>query len=119
MENLEKRGRDAAAAYLERCNIQPLERDYVTVHGDIDIVALDIDTLVHVTVSTYEGPIKAPRVPTKKELARRGLAIQEYMGDNRVSLDYRIDAIELIVLAEDRALLRHHRAVGGPDDEPT
>jgi len=108
-----RRGEDAAAAYLERIGYTIVERNWQTRAGEIDIVALDADTVVMCEVKTRrtvsKGTPEEAVTPTKqRRIARLAKAYLQYAGLDEVAV--RFDVITLLVLAEDRALLRHHRA---------
>lgn len=110
---LGRRGEDAAAAYLERCGLTLLERNWRCKAGEIDIVAVDGDTLVLIEVKTRKGirrgtPEDAVTPSKQRRIARLAAAYLASAGDAECAV--RFDVITLLVLAPDRALLRHHRA---------
>lgn len=112
-KKLGDRGEDAAAAYLERSGLTIVERNWRCQSGEIDIVALDGDTLVLVEVKTRKSAAKgSPEdaiTPAKqRRYARLAAAYIQHAGLERTAA--RFDVIALLVIAEDRALLRHHRA---------
>lgn len=110
--SMKDRGEDAAASYLERIGIAVVERRWSCEVGRIDVIAWDGDTLVIVDVVTRKAsrqselwtptPAKARRV---KRLAK---AYVQY-ADLNESTPWRYDRIDLLVISDDRALLRHHR----------
>ncbi|MBW6468423.1 MAG: YraN family protein [Anaerosomatales bacterium] len=112
-EETAKRGEDAAAAYLERTGCTVVERNWRCPSGEVDIVALDGVTLVIVEVKTRKtasaGTPEEAVSPTKQRrlvrIARHYLA-HAGLDDAEV----RFDVIAIRPIAEDRALLRHHRA---------
>lgn len=108
-----RRGEDAAAAYLERIGYTIVERNWQTKAGEIDIVALDADTIVMCEVKTRrtvsKGTPEEAITPTKqRRITRLAKAYLQHAGLDDVAV--RFDVVTLLVLAEDRALLRHHRA---------
>lgn len=112
-KKLGDRGEDAAAAYLERSGLTIVERNWRCQSGEIDIVALDGDTLVLVEVKTRKSAAKgSPEdaiTPAKqRRYARLASAYIQHAGLEGTAA--RFDVIALLVIAEDRALLRHHRA---------
>lgn len=112
-ENLGRRGEDAAAAYLERIGYTLVDRNWQTKAGEIDLVALDGETVVMCEVKTRrsirKGTPEDAVTPTKRRRITRLAA--EYLQHAGLSdVPVRFDVITLLVLAEDRALLRHHRA---------
>ena len=50
-------GEEIAADYLERQNYKIIERDWKSGHRDLDIIAMDEDTLVFVEVKTRRNRI--------------------------------------------------------------
>lgn len=112
-KRLGERGEDAAAAFLERSGVIVVERNWRCSSGEIDIVALDGETLVLCEVKTRRTPAKgSPEesvTPTKqRRYAKLAAAYIQHAGIDPVEV--RFDVITLLVLSEDRALLRHHRA---------
>ncbi len=81
--------------------------------GEIDIVALEGDTLVLCEVKTRRSrragtPEDAVSATKQRRIARLAEAYLASAGITGCPV--RFDVIALLVLAEDRALLRHHRA---------
>ena len=117
-KRLGQRGEDAAVAYLERIGMTISERNWRCPVGEIDIVALDEDTLVLCEVKTRRTPGKGTpeeAVTAAKQRRYRKLA-EAYLQHAGVSdVHVRFDVITILVIAEDRALLRHHRAAFVPE----
>ncbi len=112
-KRLGERGEDAAAAYLERAGMSVIERNWRTKSGEIDIVALDGTTLVLCEVKTRRTTAKGQpdEAVTPSKQKRYGRLARQYVA--HAGLDdtpVRFDVISILVIAEDRALLRHHRA---------
>lgn len=110
---LGQRGEDAAAAYLERVGFTIVDRNWRCKAGEIDIVALDGETLVLCEVKTRKTVAKGTPedavTPTKqRRIVRLAEAYLQHAGIEPVLV--RFDVVSILVLAEDRALLRHHRA---------
>lgn len=107
------RGENAAAAYLERIGMEVIERNWRTERGEIDIVAIDGTDLVICEVKTRRStsagtPEEAVSASKQRKLARLA---QSYISSAGLSgCAVRFDVISVTVIAEDRALLRHHRA---------
>jgi len=117
-KRLGERGEDAAVAYLKRTGFTIVERNWRCPNGEIDIIALDGDTLVLCEVKTRKGvakgtPEDAVTPAKQKRYKRLAAAYVQFAGLDEVQI--RFDVITLLVLAEDRALLRHHRAAFGPE----
>lgn len=107
-----ERGEDAAAAYLERCGYTIVERNWRCSAGEVDIIALDGHDLVLCEVKTRRSPAKGSPddavTPAKqRRYARLAAAYLQHAGDLHANV--RFDVISLLVIAEDRALLRHHK----------
>ncbi len=112
-KRLGERGEDAAVAYLQRTGFTIVERNWRCPSGEIDIIALDADVLVLCEVKTRKGvakgtPEDAVTPAKQKRYKRLAAAYVQFAGLDAVQI--RFDVITLLVLAEDRALLRHHRA---------
>lgn len=108
-----ERGEDAAAAYLERAQMTIVERNWRCSAGEVDIVALDGETLVFCEVKTRRTkakgtPDEAVTPAKRRRYARIAASYTQSAGLSDVSV--RFDVISILVIAEDRALLRHHRA---------
>lgn len=117
-KRLGERGEDAAAAYLDRSGLTVVERNWRCPSGEIDIVALDGEVLVLCEVKTRKGVGKGTPeeaiTPAKQKRYKR-LAAAYLQAEELESVEVRFDVITLLVLAEDRALLRHHRAAFVPE----
>lgn len=109
-KSIKLRGEDAACAYLERCGICVIERQWSCDAGKIDVVAWEGDTLVLVEVKTGKPGNKVSQ-PLSAAGARRIRRIAEaYLEYADVSdKSWRLDRIDLLVISADRALLRHQR----------
>jgi putative endonuclease len=106
------RGEAAAAAYLERIGMEIIDRNWRSGRGELDIVALDGDELVLCEVKTRttvaRGTPEEAVTPAKmRRLSRLGEAYIAAAGLGTCRA--RFDVITIRVVAEDRALLRHHR----------
>lgn len=110
---LGQRGEDAAVAYLERTGMTVIERNWRGSGGEVDIVALDGDTVVFCEVKTrrscHKGAPDEAITPAKQRRYAR-LAAQYLRDASLGEVSTRFDVITLRVIAPDRALLRHHRA---------
>ena len=111
-QRLGERGEDAAAAYLERTGVTVIERNWRCSQGEIDIVGLDGETVVLCEVKTRRTPAKGTpeesiTAAKRRRYSRLAEAYLQEAGLSDVSV--RFDVIGLLVIGEDRALLRHHR----------
>lgn len=110
-KSLKSKGEDAAAAYLERCGICVVERDWRCDAGVIDIVAFDGDVLVVVDVKTRMAAGRGESQAVSPAVARRVRKLAETYREcaDLREKEWRFDRIDLLVISDDRALLRHHR----------
>lgn len=109
-----RRGEDAAAAFLERVGMTIVERNWRCSAGEIDVVALDGDELVFVEVKTRRSERagtgeEAVSAAKQRRLVRLADAYIHASGVEEVG-QVRFDVVAIRVIADDRALLRHHRA---------
>lgn len=115
---LGERGEDAATAYLERVGMTIVERNWRCPSGEIDIIALEESTLVLCEVKTRRSTAKGTpeeSVTPAKQRRYRTLARAYVQQAGLSDVNVRFDVITLLVLGEDRALLRHHRAAFVPN----
>jgi putative endonuclease len=110
------RGIDSAIAYLERNGIQVVDANFPTPHGEIPIVAVDGETLVRVNVKVTKsnGKLKTEVTPTKPTQAKYKEQLRDYISVNvpgKFPVCIRFDDIQLLVISEDRAMLRHTKGV--------
>src|SRR5664280_2677061 len=112
-KKLGERGEDAAVAFLERAGLTVVERNWRCSAGEVDVIALDAKEIVMVEVKTRKtvakGTPEESVTPAKqRRYVRIAAAYLQSAGIADVAV--RFDVISLLVVAEDRALLRHHRA---------
>lgn len=110
MEAIKEKAVAATGTFLERRGFEILERGWA--HGDasVDYIARDEGDLVFVTCLVGEND--GTGFP-KEEIDRKAnerLAIA-YLAEHPESGDcaIRFDTVSLVVVADNRALLRHHR----------
>ncbi len=110
-KSLKHRGEDAASAYLERLGICVVERNWRCSADTIDIIAWDSDTLVVVNVKTRKSCHQEKSGAVSTAVARRIKRLVEAYVEHAglESVAWRYDRIDLLVISNDRALLRHHR----------
>jgi putative endonuclease len=117
-QELGKRGEDAAAAYLERVGMTVVDRNWRCKSGEVDLVALDGSEIVFVEVKTRKtiatGQPEEAVTPAKQRRYKR-LAEVYLQSAGLSDVMVRFDVISLLVVADDRALLRHHRAAFAPE----
>lgn len=116
-KKLGQRGEDAAAAYLERVGMTIVERNWRCPSGEIDIIALEEGTLVLCEVKTRRSTAKGTpeeSVTPAKQRRYKTLARAYVQHAGLTDVNVRFDVVTLLVVGEDRALLRHHRAAFVP-----
>lgn len=105
------RGEEAAERFLRRHGYEILERNWVCFAGEADIIAADDRALVFAEVKTRRGighgfPGEAVNQAKRERYERIALA---YVQDHCVGeVTVRFDVISIVVIAPDRALVRHH-----------
>lgn len=108
---LGRRGEEAAAKFLVRRGFEILHRNWECFAGEVDIVALQEDTICFVEVKTRSGIQKgfpSEAVDERKRGRYERIAacyLKEFAHDD---LRVRFDVISILALGENRAFLRHH-----------
>lgn len=108
---LGKRGEEAAACFLERREYEILDRNWKCIAGEVDIVALQNDTLCFIEVKTRKDAQKgfpSEAVDTRKRSRYERIAACYLKDHDYADVRVRFDIIAILVLGEDRAFLRHH-----------
>lgn len=109
---LGRKGEDAAVAYLERTGMTIVERNWTCKSGEADIVAIDDTFLVFVEVKTRKSDrAGSPEDAVSKSKQTRYARIARAYLANAGLTDQpvRFDVVAIMPIADDRALLRHHR----------
>lgn len=106
--DLQSRSRLATLSYLNRIGMVVTDVDYPTPDGDIPIVALDGDELIHVY---YEAHPAGEQPPTMTDAlkAQHRAQMHHFKKTTGIEKEVRYDVVNITVLEEDRALLRHSR----------
>jgi putative endonuclease len=106
---LGKWGEDVAATYLERQGYTIIERDWKSGHRDLDIIALDRDTVVFVEVKT-----RSNRMFTDPEMAvdyqkirHLQQAANHYIKYRHINHDIRFDIITVVGTMNDSPAIDH------------
>lgn len=118
-KRLGERGEDAASAYLERIGMTVVERNWRCPSGEVDIVALDGSEIVLVEVKTRSSTAKGlpeEAITPAKQRRYRKIAASYLQHAGTADTSVRFDAIAILAVGEDRALLRHHRAAFVPEE---
>lgn len=108
---LEERGRQAAARYLKRNGYEIIERDWECPAGGAAIIALDDGALVFFDVYTrtsLEDGLPAEKVDAEKRSRCEKIAGWYLRDHDYTDMHVRFDIVALLVLNEERALVRHY-----------
>lgn len=110
-KELGRRGEEAAARFLERRGYDIVARNWTCPFGEVDIVARDAATLVFTEVKTRsncEKGLPEDAVGPEKRRKYEKLAAAFLQDYDAVDLRVRFDVVALLIIAPDRALIRHH-----------
>ena len=106
-----RRGEAAAVRYLERFGYDILERNWTCPAGEADIVARDGEALVFCEVKTrtsLEKGFPSEAVDEEKRARYEKIAGWYLRDCEFVDIPVRFDVVALLVVAEDRALIKHY-----------
>lgn len=112
-KELGARGEEAAARFLVKRGYDIVERNWKCYAGEVDIIARDEETLIFVEVKTRKDCQKgfpAEAVNAEKRTRYEKIALEFLKNYEVVDLSVRFDVISIVVVSEDRALIRHHIA---------
>ena len=105
------RGEIAAARYLERLDYEILERNWTCPFGEADIIARDGATLVFIEVKTRTGVSKgfpSEAVDARKRARYEKIAAWYLKDHDEFDIPVRFDVVALLVIAKDRAFMKHY-----------
>lgn len=107
--NMKQRGVAASVAYLERIGQTVLEPGTSPAPKGVDILGIDGDTLVATLVRVRQRPAEDAPVSgrTLDTALRNTIAYRDSDAPGCDSV--RVDVVSILIIAEDRALLRHYR----------
>ena len=110
---LGKWGEDFAAAYLRGKGYVILERDWKSGHHDLDIVAIDKDTLVIIEVKTRQSRLFGAPEESIDYKKRRNLqlAVNHYVKSHHVNTPVRFDIISIVGTIDSEPELDHIKDV--------
>lgn len=106
------RGETAACAYLERCGVEILERNWRCKAGEADIIAYDDGEIVFIEVKTRASAsagLPEDAVNLQKRKKYENIALYYLSQSDIESSRIRFDVISLTLMGDNRAFLRHHR----------
>ena len=113
-EELGRQGEEAAARYLELRGYEILARNWSCQAGEADIVAIDDEALVFVDVESRRASadkgLPDDAVDEKKRERFERIAAAYIETFDGVDFAVRFDVVSVLILRNDRVLLRHHAA---------
>lgn len=106
-------GEAAASVHLERAGMRIVDRRWRCPHGEVDIIALDGETLVFVEVKTRRGlefghPFEAI---TPEKVQRLRTLAGVWLGEHRHRGPIRMDAVAVIAPRSGRWRVEHLRGI--------
>lgn len=107
---LEERGREAAKSFLYRCGYTILETGWTCFAGTADIIAMEDDTLVFVSVNVQEESEKgfpSSQVGDERRSKFEKIALAYLSEYDQTDFPVRFDIVSIVVLGHDRAMVRH------------
>lgn len=110
-KELGRRGEEAAARFLHRHGYDIIERNWTCEAGEADIIARDGDAVVFVEVKTrtsVEKGMPSEAVNAQKRRRYEKIAALFLRTYDVVDVPVRFDVVSLLVVAPDRAFVRHH-----------
>lgn len=102
-------GEDKAAQFLERKGYRIMERDWRVGHRDLDIVALDDDTLVFVEVKTRCNDyfMEPEQAVDRKKIRSLTIAANAFVKMHRANLPIRFDIITVVGTNDNDCHINH------------
>lgn len=108
---LGRRGEDAAARFLYRRGYEIVERNWTCAAGEADIIARDEEWVVFVEVKTRsscEKGFPSEAVDPEKRKRYENIAALFLKDYDVVDVPVRFDVVSIVLVAPDRAMIRHH-----------
>lgn len=121
-QKLAHKGMKAAKAYLENKGYEIVDVDYKCPYGQIDVVSKFEDVLAFTSVSVYRNDQN--KLPKERfsddDRQRMEQVMAHYLANHDyVDMSVRWDNMSILVITDDRALLRYHvNALGGEANLP-
>lgn len=106
---LGKWGEDMAAKFLEEKGYHIVACDWKDNHKDIDIVAIDTDTLVFVEVKTRRNDyfLQPEQAVNGKKIKNITLAANRFIKMHQIDLQIRFDIISIVGTDESNCKINH------------
>lgn len=121
-QKLALKGMKAAKAYLENKGYEVVDTDYKCPYGQIDVVSKFEDVLAFTSVAVYRNDQN--KLPKERfsddDRQRMEQVMAHYLANHDyVDMSVRWDNMSILVITDDRALLRYHvNALGGEANLP-
>jgi putative endonuclease len=112
-------GEEIACTFLERAGIQIIERNWRCQAGEADVIGRDGGDLVFIEVKTRSSDCAGfPEDAVTRTKRRRyeKIASEYLFSHNLPSARVRFDVVSLLISADNKAFLRHHRDAYGEGD---
>lgn len=110
--SLHQKGCLAAERFITRKGMNVIDRDFTTDNGTIDLIAQDEDnTIVFLNVTASAEDKHFPDMDNTERGVIEVLACEWMTAhNNEVQADcsLRYDKVDMLIVAQDRAILRHH-----------
>lgn len=110
-KELGEKGEKAAIRYLTNKGYEVVDVNWKCKLGEIDVVALDVDTVVFVEVKTRKSiktGLPEDAVDAKKRKKYESLAACYLKDHDYVDMAVRFDVVGILVIGNTKALVRHH-----------
>lgn len=112
MNELKNRAIQAAEIFVTARGYEILDSENGQAEEDLryDLVAQDEDTVVFITVKARMGGDSLPEESTDRKALEAGAAawLKTHAAELDADVHIRFDAISMLVIGDDRALVRHH-----------
>ena len=112
MNELKNRAIQAAEKFVTARGYEILDSENGQQEEDLryDLVARDEDAVVFITVKARMGGDSLPEEATDRKALEAGAAawLKAHAAELDADVHIRFDAISMLVIGEDRALVRHH-----------
>lgn len=111
-DQLGKRGEQEAAAYLRNFGYTILHQGFETSFGELDIVALDGETIVYVEVKTRKSDYHRPELAVDLRKRKKIIKLAEVFAGSRGLLHHksRFDVIAIVWDSPSHPpVIRHHK----------
>ncbi len=107
-------GEDIAVEYLKKKGYKIIERNYKKAWGEIDVVAKKEGKIIFFEVKTLNGR-SANIFPesniTQEKIRRLKKTVETYIHERKITRDYQLDAIGIILLNNNKCKLRHTKNI--------